>query len=175
MEARKMVLMNLFAGPDYRLRHREQILDTVVVMSNSLWPHWLYSQWNSPGQNTGVGNLSLLQRTFPTQGSNPGLLHCRRILYQLSNKGSLGEEEGEKNWENSIDRYTLLYVKQMAMGNCCVTQRVRHAKLWQPGEVRWGEDWWGGSRGRGHMYTNDWFMLLYGRSQHNIVKQLSSN
>ena len=36
MEARKMVLMNLFAGPDYRLRHREQILDTVVVMSNSL-------------------------------------------------------------------------------------------------------------------------------------------
>ena len=38
--------------------------------------------------NTGVGSLSLLQRIFPTQGSNPGLPHCRRILYQLSHKGS---------------------------------------------------------------------------------------
>jgi len=36
---------------------------------------------NSPGQNTGVGSLSLLQGIFPTQGSNPGFLHCRRILY----------------------------------------------------------------------------------------------
>ena len=44
--------------------------------------------WNSPAQNTGVGSLSLLQRIFPTQGSNPGLLHWRRILYQLSHKGS---------------------------------------------------------------------------------------
>ena len=40
--------------------------------------------WNSPGQNPGVGSLSLLQGIFPTQGSNPGLPHCRQILYQLS-------------------------------------------------------------------------------------------
>ena len=40
-------------------------------MTDSLWPHWLYSPWNSPGQNTGVGSHSLLQRIFPTQGSNP--------------------------------------------------------------------------------------------------------
>ena len=44
--------------------------------------------WNFLGQNTGVGSLSLLQGIFPTQGSNPGLLHCRQILYQLSHKGS---------------------------------------------------------------------------------------
>ena len=43
------------------------------------------SPWNSLGQNTGVGSLSLLQGIVPTQGSNPGLPHCRRILYQLSN------------------------------------------------------------------------------------------
>ena len=53
-------------------------------MSDSLQPHRLYSPWNSPGQDTGVGSLSLLQGIFPTQGLNPGLLHCRRILYQLS-------------------------------------------------------------------------------------------
>ena len=58
------------------------------VMSNSLWPHGLYSLWNSPGQNTGVGSLSLLHGIFPTQGSNPGLPHCRQILYPLSHKGN---------------------------------------------------------------------------------------
>ena len=57
-------------------------------MSDCLWHHGPYSPWNSPGQNTGVSSLSLLQGIFPTQGSNPGLLHCRRILYQLSHKGS---------------------------------------------------------------------------------------
>ena len=56
-------------------------------MSNSLQPHGLYSPWNSPDQNTGVGSLTLLQGIFPTQGSNPRLPHCGRILYQLSHKG----------------------------------------------------------------------------------------
>ena len=56
-------------------------------MSHSLWPHGLYSSWNSPGQNTGAGSLSLLQEIFPIQGLNPGLPHCRRILYQLSYQG----------------------------------------------------------------------------------------
>ena len=59
------------------------------VVSNSLRPHGLYSPWNSLGQNTGVGSLSLLQGIFPTLGSNPGLLHCRRILHQLSHQGIL--------------------------------------------------------------------------------------
>ena len=39
-------------------------------------------------QSTEMGSLSLLQGIFPTQGSNPGLRHCGRILYQLSHKGS---------------------------------------------------------------------------------------
>ena len=46
------------------------------------------SLWNFPGQNIGLGNLSLLQGIFPTQGSNPGPPHCRQIPYQLSHKGS---------------------------------------------------------------------------------------
>ena len=51
------------------------------VMSNFLQPHGLYSLWNSPGQNTGVGSLSLLQGILLTQESNQGLLHCRWILH----------------------------------------------------------------------------------------------
>ena len=57
-------------------------------MSNSLQPHELFSPWNFPGQNTGVGSLSLLQGIFPTQRSNPSLPHCRQVLYQLSHQGS---------------------------------------------------------------------------------------
>ena len=55
-------------------------------MSGSLQPQGLYSPWNTLGQNTEVGSLSLLQGIFPTQGSNPGLPHCWQILYQLSHK-----------------------------------------------------------------------------------------
>ena len=94
--------------------------ESCSVVSDSLRPRGLYSPWNSPGQNTGVGRHSLLQGIFPTQGLNiagrfflpaepqgepkntrvgslplprqifqtqklnQGLLHCRRILYQLS-------------------------------------------------------------------------------------------
>ena len=58
------------------------------VVSDSLQLHGLYNRWNSPGQNTAVGSLSLLQGIFPTQGSNPDLPHCRWILHQLSHKGS---------------------------------------------------------------------------------------
>ena len=54
------------------------------IMLDSLQLHGLYSPWDSPGQNTGVGSLSLFQQIFPTQESNRGLLHCRWILYQLS-------------------------------------------------------------------------------------------
>ena len=50
------------------------------VVSDSLWPHGLCSPWNSPDRNSRVGSRSLLQGIFPTQGLNPGLLHCRQIL-----------------------------------------------------------------------------------------------
>ena len=63
------------------------------VMSNSSWPHGLYPTrllcpWDFPGKNTGVGFHFLLQWTFLTRELNWGLLHRRRILYQLSYQGS---------------------------------------------------------------------------------------
>ena len=64
------------------------------VLSDSLQPHGLerarlLCPCDSPGKNTGVGGNFLLQGIFLTQGSNPGLLHCRQILYHLSQQGSL--------------------------------------------------------------------------------------
>ena len=58
----------------------KQVSESHSVMSNFLRPHGLYSLRNSPGQNTGVDSLSLLQGIFPTQGSNPGLPHCTDSL-----------------------------------------------------------------------------------------------
>ena len=63
------------------------------VLSNSLQPHGLsptrlLHPWDFPGKNTGVGCHFLLQGSFLIQGSNPGLPHCRQMLYHLSHQGS---------------------------------------------------------------------------------------
>ena len=51
----------------------------VAQLCPTLQPHGLYSSWNSPDQYTRMGSCSLLQGIFPTQGSNPGLGHCRVV------------------------------------------------------------------------------------------------
>ena len=62
------------------------------VVSNSLGSHGLYPSrpycpWNSSGKNgAGVGSHSLLWGIFATQGLNPGLPHCRQIVYHLSHQ-----------------------------------------------------------------------------------------
>ena len=75
---------NQLQGAEYLtrlvLKHLESESHSKRV-SDSWRRHGLHSPWNSPGQNTGVDSPSLLQGIFPTQGLNPGLLHCRLILY----------------------------------------------------------------------------------------------
>ena len=77
--------LSLLYGPALTSIHESE---SHPVMTDSLRRHGLYSPWTSVGQNTRVSSLSLLQGIFPTQGLNPGLLHCRHILYQLGHKGS---------------------------------------------------------------------------------------
>ena len=96
-------------------------------MSNSLQPHELYSPWNSPGHNTGVGSLSLLQGIFPTQESNQGLLHYRWILYQLSCEGS-------PKYDEKIAPYISIYNSDCCC-SCCVPSVVSDSvrpHRWQP-------------------------------------------
>ena len=64
---------------------RENTDESVLVAQLCLTP---CDPMNPPGKNTGVGCHALLQGVFPTQESNPGLLHCRWILYHVSHKGS---------------------------------------------------------------------------------------
>ena len=56
------------------------------MRAHGLWPTSLLYPWDSPGENTGVGCHFLLQRIFPTKGSNPGPLHCRQILYHWTTR-----------------------------------------------------------------------------------------
>ena len=122
----------------YRLSHPGSINITLLrinlketesrsVESDSLWPNGLSnSPWNSPGQNTGVGSLSVLQGIFPTQESNPGLLHCRWILYQLSHKGS------PTYWILNIlcDRYFHFRRKETEAQNCSANSSNLHTNTW---------------------------------------------
>ena len=94
-----------------------------------------------PGKSkiTGVGSLSLLQRIFPTQGSNPGLPHCRLILYQLSHKGSpMWKQENERmartnEWMNFILPELILTSRQQ-WGDHCTSSSGLHLVLnWSAG------------------------------------------
>ena len=92
-------------------------------------------------QNTGMGCYALLWRIFPTQWSNPYLLHLlrgRRIPYPLSDLG--GREP-----------------------------KAKASALWQPRGLGQGRRWEGGSRERGHVYSYVWFMSMYVQNHHNVV------
>ena len=84
----------------------ESEIERRSVMANSLPPHGLSmnSSWNSPGQNTRVDSLSLLQGIFPTQGLNLDLQHCRRILYQLSHREAQREDYEKVNSDHRVFR-----------------------------------------------------------------------
>ena len=98
-----------------------------AILTGSL--KWLYTAWNCPGQNTGMGSCSLLHGIFLTQGSNPGLLHGRWILYQLSYQWSLrpsmdfykyyilGWEGWEQNEHIYLHRFTTYLHKYMNQEN----------------------------------------------------------
>ena len=93
-------------------------LHSVLAFSTGKWkwkslshvwflvPHGLYSPWNSPGQNNGLSSRSLLQGIFPSQGLNPGLLHCRQILCHLSHQGSPHSSWGTINMGETSEMHS---------------------------------------------------------------------
>ena len=124
------------------------------VVSYYLRPYrFLYSPWNPPGQNTGVGSFSLLQGIFPTQGQNPGLLHCRQILQQLSHQGN-----------PRISRCKLLYIEWannkvllQSAGNYIQYSKINHTETKEE---------------RQYIYNSQFSVQ---RNLHNIVNQLHFN
>ena len=89
----------------------ERLSCSVVFISlrpRGLYPARLLRPWNFPGENTRVGSHSLLQGIFPTQGSSPGLLHCRQILYCLSHQGSISISKSQRSHSISLS-YIFLF------------------------------------------------------------------
>ena len=72
----------------YQASLKESVGCIRLFMTTWTMPARFLCPWDSPGKNTGVGCHALLQGIFLTQGSNPGLMHCRQILYHLRHQGS---------------------------------------------------------------------------------------
>ena len=117
------------------------------VMFDSLQPHGLYSPWNSPGQNTGVGSLSLLEQIFPTWELNQGLLLCRRILYQLS---YLNSEMGTVSAAGVAgSRHSCWATRSLRFSVCCPFFSVVQRAL-----PLWWQRWPGNSRVTSQQLSN---------------------
>ena len=84
-QPRDITQVSCIAGGFFTTEPPGKVKVKVAQSCPTLWDP-MQCPWNSPGQNTGVGSLSLLQGIFPTQGSNPGLPHCRCVIYQLSHR-----------------------------------------------------------------------------------------
>ena len=91
---------------------------------------------------------------------------------------TVGEGENGMNWESSLGTHTLPYVKEIVSGNLLYDAASSNQVLCDNLDG-WngvgGGRWEGGSERKGHMSTCGWFILMYERNQHNIVKWLSSN
>ena len=76
----------------FSLLYRNLIYDIPQLIYSTLHKHLdyfkFYAVMNFLGNNNGVDCHFLLQRIFPTQGLNPGLPHCRQMLYRLGHQGS---------------------------------------------------------------------------------------
>ena len=103
------------------------------------------------------------------QGSNGEADMENRIV------DTVGEAEGGTDGESGRETWTLPCVKWQPVGIFRMTPGTQTSVLCQPGGVGWSERWDRGSRQRGCMSPYAWFMLIDGRSQHNIVKRLSFN
>ena len=98
---------------DFKKCLSEREREILSVVPNSLQPHGLYGPWKSPGQNTGVDSLSLLQGIFPTWQLNPGLLHCRPILTSWATRGDLRGKSIKKIKETLITKFWILAESRM--------------------------------------------------------------
>ena len=76
-----------------------------------------------PGKSTGVGCYFLLQRIFPTQGSNPGLLHCRQTLYHLSHNGSRTTLKIHLAWASLVVQWLRIPVPMQGALVCSLAQK----------------------------------------------------
>ena len=125
-------------------------------MSDSVLPHrWqptrILCPWDSPGKNTGVGCYALLQGIFLTEGLNMSLLHCRRILHQLSHKGSprilecarsihlhfycCPDRRGKGGWCKLGEQHCRIYTVTCKRGSCGELPHSTGSPAWSSAQL----------------------------------------
>ena len=117
-------------------------------MPDSLQPHGLQPTrllcpWDFPGKNTGVGSHFLLQGIFPTQGLNPGFLHCRQIIYRLIYEGKPNPNQQTRDslWSTSVFILSSLYsllstCSILGLGTGIAVRKMSKDTLYSPGAAR---------------------------------------
>ena len=130
------------------------------VVSNSLWPHWLHSPCNSPGQNTGMGSLSLLQGNLPNPGIKPW--SCRQILYQLSHEGSPQFPDQGSNLEHWQWKHQVLTRRPPGIPQKALITRKLHPPFISKRVHKWT---------RKEAYPDEYFKILSnrGKSKHCLT------
>ena len=96
--------------------------ESCSVISDYLQPHGLYSQWNSPGQNTGVGSLSLLQGIFPTRDWTQVSHIAGRFFTSWTNR----EVRNVKILMKGENKAMIIYIKYCE----CILNTTQTAFLW---------------------------------------------
>ena len=113
--------------------YRRQVVtqSCATLQPYGLQPARALCPWNSPAKKTGMCCHSLLQGIFPTQGLNPGLLHCGQILYCLSHQGSPvgGREMPKTNLTKHLSyasKSLVDYATKVIFEQSCVSWQLRN-------------------------------------------------
>ena len=90
----------------------------------------------------------------------------------IDKEQTCGHSEERRQWDKLTEQHESIYItmcKTDSQWEFAVWLReLKSGALWQPRDLGWNGRWEGGSRGKGHMYTYGWFMLMYGRNKYNV-------
>ena len=153
---------------------------------HGLQPVRLLCPWNSPGENPGVGSHLLLQGIFPTQGSNPGLLHCRQTLYHLSHQGSPRRSVGNQNflvmeiqqsrpWKKVARTPATPHLLTQISCKFVYSEHIHSCRFPTAPQKAWGAHGQRDMRGFGRFFPlkwSDWLMQQIKQNPFHINKQL---
>ena len=131
-------LVTPFSMQDLTCTHTKLLQSLPTLWAQGLGAARLLCPRDSPGKNTGAGCHALLQGIFPTQGLNPGLLHCGHILHHLSLRWTqnLSLQENTAVQKRHVWNHHIVY-KQMLPKESLKSINVE--ELWH---TSWQNDYW---------------------------------
>ena len=171
MKWMNLELIILYEVNKVRKRKKYHILTQIWTLE--IWYWWTYLQ----GSN---GDADIENRLMETERGRSEWVKVAQscpTLCDLQSWTTQSMEFWRRGWDKLKEWHGNICIGlcKTAMEICSMMQGAQPSALWQPRGEGWGGRWEGPSRRKGNMYTYGWFMLMYGRNQHNIVRQFSIN